>query len=171
MVKTRQDMLDQERSLPKATLATWNAMAITWEANPLMPNLFERTTECVSIVSVHYELVAEGGGILHGDTASSKMLVQGVQLEETQRQLKFNQAVTGLHPMVAQKRIMLEQCSKACRKVLSWIDGQTLFMPKVAVMRAAVTVEHAWKAGVEPIASKLVQDILLLLLSGLDADV
>ncbi|KAJ7817081.1 hypothetical protein B0H13DRAFT_2242339 [Mycena leptocephala] len=49
----------------------------------------------------------------------------------------------GNHPTLTQKRVMLERCSKARRKILSWMETQTQFMPEVAVLRAASAAKHA----------------------------
>ncbi|KAJ7141036.1 hypothetical protein C8R44DRAFT_604776, partial [Mycena epipterygia] len=171
MVKTRADTLEQEQTLPRDTLGEWKEQMAAWEADAAAPNPFERTTKQVSIASVRYELAVEGGGMVRGDTASAEMLAQGVQLEETQRQLKFDQAATGNHPTIGQKRVMLERCSKARRKVLSWMDTQTSFMPEVAVLRTEAAEKRAEESGLKPVAGELVQDMPLLLPSALDAGV
>lgn len=85
--------------------------------------------------------------------------------------MKFDQAATGMHPTIGQKRVMLERCSKARRKILAWMDTQTMFMPEVAVLRAAAAVKHSEESGVRPVAGELVQDIALLMPSELDAGV
>ncbi|KAJ7093330.1 hypothetical protein B0H15DRAFT_776920 [Mycena belliarum] len=171
MVKTRRDTLAQEGSLPVETLAEWTAMAMAWEADADKPNPFERTTEQISIASVRFKLAQEGGGVMRGETESADMLAQGVQLEETQRQLRFDQAATGAHPTLVQKRVMLERCSKARRKILTWMDIQTPFMPEVAAIRAAAAEERAIGAGMGPVAGELVQNMPLLLPSALGVDV
>ncbi|KAJ7120853.1 hypothetical protein C8R44DRAFT_920339, partial [Mycena epipterygia] len=156
MVKTRQDTLEQEHTLPKETLTPWKEGMAAWEADANAANPFERTTQVVSIASVRYELVQEGGGLVRGNTESSEMLAQGVQ---------------GIHPTIGQKRVMLEWCSKARRKILAWMDTQTSFMPEVAVLRAAAAEKHAEESSLRPVAGELVQDIPLLMPSELDADV
>ncbi|KAJ7107449.1 hypothetical protein C8R44DRAFT_885462 [Mycena epipterygia] len=72
---------------------------------------------------------------------------------------------------VGSKRVMLEWCSKARRKVLSWMDTQTLFMPEVAVLRTEAAEKRVEESRLKPVAGELVQDMPLLLLSGLDAGV
>ncbi|KAJ7079804.1 hypothetical protein B0H15DRAFT_953890 [Mycena belliarum] len=171
MVKTRRDTLEQERSLPADTLSQWKAGVVAWEENADEPNPFERTTEEISIASVRYKLATEGGGVVRGDTESADMLSQGIQLEETQRVLKFDQAAAGIHPTLTQKRVMLERCSKARRKILAWMDVQTTFMPEVAVLRAAAAAERAEASGINPVAGELVQDLRLLLPSALEVGV
>ncbi|KAJ7075957.1 hypothetical protein B0H15DRAFT_791204 [Mycena belliarum] len=171
MVKTRRDTLEQERSLPPATVAEWTAACEAWEANEDAPNPFERTREDVSIASVRYQLTEAGGGVVRGDTSSSEMIAVGIQLEEQQRQLKFDQAATGLHPTLNQKRVMLERCSKLRRKILAWTDLQTLFMPELAVLRTAAIEERAAASRTKPIAGDLVQDIALLMPSQIEREV
>ncbi|KAJ6542094.1 hypothetical protein DFH09DRAFT_929200 [Mycena vulgaris] len=171
MVTTRRDTLEQERSLPRATLVQWKTDVVAWEADSTKPNPFERTTQLVNIASVRYELAMEGGGEVRGNTESSEMLAQGVQLEDTQRLIKFDQAATGDHPTIQQKRIMLERCSKTRRKILSWMEIQTPFMPEVAASRAAVAEQRAEASRLKPVAGDLVQDIPLLLPSALDVEV
>ncbi|KAJ6524642.1 hypothetical protein DFH09DRAFT_1046744 [Mycena vulgaris] len=165
MVKTRRDTLEQERSLPRATLVQWKADVVAWEADSKNTNPFERTTKLVNIASVRYALAMEGGGEVRGNTESSEMLAQGVQLEDTQRLIEFDQAATGIHPTIKQKRVMLERCSKTRRKILSWMDIQTPFMPEVANLRAEAAEKRSEATG------DLVQDIPLLLPSALDAGV
>ncbi|KAJ7431719.1 hypothetical protein FB451DRAFT_1573587 [Mycena latifolia] len=171
MVKTRRDTLEQEASLPAETLVEWTAATVAWEADASKPNPFERTTQEKSLASVRYELAQEGGGAVRGETESSEMLAQGVQLEETQRQLKFDQAATGTHPTIEQKRTMLERCSKARHKILTWMGIQTSFMPEVGVLRAAAAEKRAEESGLNPVAGELVQDMPLLLPSALAPDV
>jgi hypothetical protein len=66
---------------------------------------------------------------------------------------------------------MLERCSKTRRKLLSWMDTQTLFMPEVLVLRTAAADERAAASRLKPVAGELVQDIPLLLPSALEAHV
>ena len=87
------------------------------------------------------------------------------------RQLKSDQAATGNHPTINQKREMLERCSKVRRKLLAWIEVQTLFMPEVAISRAEAAAQRVEESGTRPMVGELVQDIPLLLPSQLDADV
>ncbi|KAJ7178238.1 hypothetical protein C8R46DRAFT_1346442 [Mycena filopes] len=171
MVSTRQDTLDQERTLPRATLAKWRTGCEAWEADAAAANPFQRTRDQVTIASVRYELAQEGKAIVRGQTDSSDMLAMGVQLEEQQRQLRFDQASAGDHPTVDQKRVMLERCSKARRKILTWMDTQALFMPEVTVLRLAAAEKRAEESRTKPVAGELVQDMPLLLPSGLAADV
>ncbi|KAJ7471708.1 hypothetical protein B0H11DRAFT_2237257 [Mycena galericulata] len=171
MVKTRRDTREQERTLPRATVVEWEKMCVAWEADASKPNPFERTVEVKTIASVRYELVQEGGGIVRGQTDSAEMLAMGVQLEEQQRQLKFDQAAAGAHPTVDQKRVMLERCSKARRKILTWMDVQAQFMPEVSVLRAAAAEKRAEESRTNPVAGELVQDMPLLLPSDLPPDV
>ncbi|KAJ7752368.1 hypothetical protein B0H16DRAFT_1317532 [Mycena metata] len=86
------------------------------------------------------------------------------------RQRKFDQAAGGDHPTVNQKRVMLERCSKVRRKILSWMETQTQFMPEVAVLRTQAAAKRAEESGTQPIAGELVQDIALLLPSELPAE-
>ena len=84
MVKTLGDTLEQERTLPAATLVEWRAACVAWEADASKPNPFERKREVISIASVRYDLAREGGGITRGQSDSSEMLSTGIQLEEQQ---------------------------------------------------------------------------------------
>ncbi|KAJ6484283.1 hypothetical protein DFH09DRAFT_1252934 [Mycena vulgaris] len=171
MVKTRKDTLEQERTLPRATVVEWKTGVVAWEEDATKPNPVERTTQQINIASVRYELALEGGGEVRGNADSSEMLAQGVQLEDTQRQLKFDQGVTGDHPTVKQKREMLERCSKTRRKILAWMDVQTSFMPEVAVLRSAAVERRAQESRLQPVAGDLVQDMPLLLPSALEPGV
>ncbi|KAJ6529050.1 hypothetical protein DFH09DRAFT_1412508 [Mycena vulgaris] len=171
MVQTRRDTLSQEHTLPVRTVVEWKKAVVAWEADATQPNPFERTTTTKNIASVRYELAQEGGGIVRGNTDSSEMLAQGIKLEDTQRQLKFDQAATGNHPTIQQKRVMLERCSKTRRKILAWMDMQTTFMPEVGVLRAAAAEKRAEEARLKPVAGDLVQDLPLLMPSALDVSV
>ncbi|KAJ6467032.1 hypothetical protein DFH09DRAFT_1112085 [Mycena vulgaris] len=122
---------------------------------------FERTTQLViSPRSVRAGNGGRRGGAReHGEFGDAGARVQ---LEDTQRLIKFNQAATGDHPTIQQKRIMLERCSKTRRKILSWMEIQTPFMPEVAASRAAVAEQRAEASRLKPVAGDLVQDIPLL---------
>ncbi|KAJ7145502.1 hypothetical protein C8R46DRAFT_918383, partial [Mycena filopes] len=170
MVKARRETLLQEGTLPQATLAEWKATSVAWEANTMLPNPFERKRDQISIASVRYQLAEEGGGVVRGGTHSAEMLAMGVQLEEQQRQVKFDQADTGNHPTLTQKCVMLERCSKTRRKVFSWMETQTQFMPEVAVLRTAAAAAREEEGGTHPVPGELVQDLRLLLPSALEAD-
>ncbi|KAJ6548887.1 hypothetical protein B0H19DRAFT_1032024 [Mycena capillaripes] len=151
---SRHKTLEQERTLPQETLAEWRMECEAWEADALQPNPFERKTATKSIASVRYELAQEGGGIIRGETASSEMLAMAVQLEEQQY-----------------KRVMLERCSKTRRKIMTWMETQTQFMPEVTVLRAAAGAKRVEESKTKPVAGELVQDIPLLLPSQLGAGV
>lgn len=84
MVRTRREMLEQERTLPPETLVEWKAACVAWEQDISKPNPFERTHTEITLASVRYQLAEEGGGIVRGDTDSSEMLAMGVKLEEEQ---------------------------------------------------------------------------------------
>ncbi|KAJ7611090.1 hypothetical protein DFH06DRAFT_1016313 [Mycena polygramma] len=163
MVRSRKDTLAQERTLPKATLAVWREMAETWEANPVKPNPFERTREAINIASVRCELAEEGGGVVRGETESSDMLAQGVQIEE--------QHAAGLHPTVDQRRIMFERCGKTRRKLIAWMQLQEQFMPEVAVLRSTAATERAKQSKTKPLEGELVQNMAVFMPSHLDGDV
>ncbi|KAJ6595066.1 hypothetical protein DFH09DRAFT_1305749 [Mycena vulgaris] len=171
MVETQGNTLEQEQTLPKAALAEWTVATVAWEEDTSKPNPFARMTQEVSMASVRYELAVEGGGAVRGDTESAEMLAQGVQLEEAQRELKFDQAAAGLHPTLAQKRVMLERCGKTRHKLLLWMDTQMLFMPEVVVLRTAAADACTKASQLKPVAGELVQDIPLLLPSALEAHV
>lgn len=83
----------------------------------------------------------------------------------------FDQAAAGAHPTTDQKRVMLERCNKIRRKIFTWIDTQTQFMPEVAVVRAEAAAKRAEESRTRPVAGELVQEIPLLLPSRLPADV
>ncbi|KAJ7760049.1 hypothetical protein B0H16DRAFT_1313165, partial [Mycena metata] len=172
MIATRRDTLEQERTLPRGTVKEWTTTCINWENDAAMENPFERKRDQISLASVRYELVQEGKALVRGQTDSSEMLAMGVQLEEQQyRQLRFDQAAAGDHPTVDQKRVMLERCSKARRKILSWMETQVQFMPEVTVLRAQAAEKRAEASGTKPVAGELVQDIALFLPSRLPGDV
>ncbi|KAJ6523886.1 hypothetical protein DFH09DRAFT_1329751 [Mycena vulgaris] len=157
-VQTRCKTLEQERALPVETVAEWKEGVIAWEADPRAVNLFEQTTQHITIASVRYKLVQEGGGVVQENTDSAELLAQGVQLEDTECLLKHDQDATRDHPTISQKRIMLERCSKTRRKILAWID------------RRPAAEKRAEASGLEPVQGDLVQDIPLLFPSGLEAN-
>ncbi|KAK7029968.1 CxC2 domain-containing protein [Favolaschia claudopus] len=169
MLRTRRETLQMERTLPAETLEEWKEMCVAWEANAACPNPFERTQKQIDLASVRLQLTVEGGGMVRGEINSTEMLSMGVKLESEQRELKFDQATVGLHPTVTQKRLMLERCSKLRRKVLSWMETQTQFMPSVAVVRAEASAKR--QSPIQPAAGELVQDIPLLMPSTLAPDV
>ncbi len=84
MIRTRRETLDMERTLPPETLAEWKREYAAWEEDTTNPNPFRRKHELVSLASVRFELAAEGGGMVRGDTASSEMLAMGLKLEGEQ---------------------------------------------------------------------------------------
>ncbi|KAJ6457034.1 hypothetical protein C8R47DRAFT_996066 [Mycena vitilis] len=170
MVKTRKETLEQQRTLPLAAVVQWTGDCVAWEENPKNTNPFQRKTEEITIASIRYQLAAEGGGMVRGETPSAEMLANGISLETEQRRLKFDQAAAGLHPTLNQKREMLERCGKVRRKLLSWMETQVQFMPEVTVVRAAAAAERAATSGTKPVDGELVQDMELLLPSALEPD-
>ncbi|KAJ7733642.1 hypothetical protein B0H16DRAFT_1210260, partial [Mycena metata] len=60
MVSSRRDTLDQERTLPRATLGEWRATCVAWESDWAMPNPFERKRDQITLASVRFDLAQEG---------------------------------------------------------------------------------------------------------------
>ncbi|KAJ7262597.1 hypothetical protein C8J57DRAFT_1719453 [Mycena rebaudengoi] len=167
MVETRAALEDMEVLLGGVegeTVKTWTAMADAWEKDPECANPFESERKNEHLAQVRRELAEEAAareaansevpGAVRSDMHVTELLGMGLQLEETQRELGWETAATGLHPTDKQRTALVERTSKLRRKIVTRLRD----LEDAARARASRT---------QPIQGVKVQDLALWLPSAM----
>ncbi|KAJ7019538.1 hypothetical protein C8F04DRAFT_1276138 [Mycena alexandri] len=161
MVHTKRALEDLEESLGPAVVAEWEAMAVAWEADSTSPNPFETIRKDLHVAKVRAELAEEAAareargvedlGSVRGDMHITELIGMGMQLEDQQRILASDIALTGLHPTDGQRRAM------------------TKFFPGLQNVRQLEDEARARVAETQPIPGVSVSNLKLWLPSGIVA--
>ncbi|KAJ7094134.1 hypothetical protein C8R44DRAFT_645647, partial [Mycena epipterygia] len=173
MVTTREALVDLEASFEEATLVEWRKMVEAWEGNLGEPNPFESSKKDEHLAEVQRELAVEAAerietiGAVREDMHFTELIAMGLQLEEQQRVLRFDEATTGLHPSAKQRTALIERTSKLRRKIFTWAEIQKLFFPVVETLRKQEDDAQAHAAGSQPVPGLKVQELTLWLPSAL----
>ncbi|KAJ7257694.1 hypothetical protein C8J57DRAFT_1436922 [Mycena rebaudengoi] len=180
MVETKAALEDMEELLGGVegeTVKTWTAMAEAWERDPESPNPFESVRKNEHLAQVRRELAEEAAareatnsevlGAVRSDMHVMELLAMGLQLEETQRELGWETAATGLHPTDKQRTALVERTSKLRRKIVTWMEIQAQFFPQVLILRDLEDAARVRASRTQPIQGVKVQDLALWLPSAL----
>ncbi|KAF8070016.1 hypothetical protein FPV67DRAFT_1413223 [Lyophyllum atratum] len=161
---------DFEASLPPDDVATWREKVETWEANPDAPNPYAQKMKVVSEREARLKL-AEGvaakeqAGVeeMESGLHATVMIANGLVIEEDQRKLAADTSDLGQHPTANQLSNLLERSNQLRRKIATWIDVQTLFLPEAARERAKLVQ----RVGPDGVAQTKAYEIALWLPSNL----
>ncbi|KAG6907526.1 hypothetical protein DXG01_008615 [Tephrocybe rancida] len=141
-------------ALPVEDTTEWTRVVQTWEADGTQPNPFATAYENVSESRVRLELAREDEAELredltaaiHEDVPPSRLIAQGLELEDHQRVLLRDTRALGAHSTDLQRSKILERSNRLLRKLEAWAGIQVLYMPGVAALRA----KEELKGGAEP---------------------
>ncbi|KAG6877691.1 hypothetical protein C0992_009434 [Termitomyces sp. T32_za158] len=151
-------------ALPKNDINEWRGLVEAWEEDGKKVNPFAASVQKISESSVRLELAQEDEAqlkekmtvALHDDVPPSRLIAQGLELEDHQRVLCIDTNALGPHATDLQRSKLIERGNQLFRKIEAWMKIQTLYMPQVAVIRARA--EHA---GSAELPSAIDVDLLL----------
>ncbi|KAI0747825.1 hypothetical protein C8Q80DRAFT_1316398 [Daedaleopsis nitida] len=142
-------------SFEDEVVTQWEADVQTWEADPKKaPNPYIVQRPHLSQAAIRLELaekdkqaLANGTAtVLHEDFSASSMLVNGLEIEETQRRLHSEYKALTKHTPDLTRAKLIEKSNVLQRKIDTWRSVQQLFMPSVVtiqVQSGAVTPYQA----------------------------
>ncbi|KAJ7572817.1 hypothetical protein C8J56DRAFT_756599, partial [Mycena floridula] len=109
-----------------------------WERNNQLVNPFEATLEPITLAKVRLEMAArepfETRDIQH-TVSPGGMIMQGIEIEDSQARLRRETAVLGPHSTDLQRAKVIEANTRLRRKIEAWYDIQNVYMPAVALVR------------------------------------
>ncbi|KAG6835885.1 hypothetical protein H0H93_013691 [Arthromyces matolae] len=151
-------------ALPTEDVAKWTQLVELWEKDNSNFNPFAATIQKISENAVRLELAEEDAAqlkenvtnVLHDDVPPSRLIAQGLELEDHQHALQVDIEALGKNATDLQRTKVVERSNRLYRKIEAWITIQTLYMPHVAIIRS-----RAESAGGDEPPSPLTIDILL----------
>ncbi|KAK0491728.1 hypothetical protein EDD18DRAFT_1109479 [Armillaria luteobubalina] len=125
------------KSLPQQDVAKWTEIVEAWEADRTKLNPFARTVANKTEAAMHLQLAQEDAqdelAGLDSDefhtTSPKDMILQGIQLEGSQRRIAWLNKDLGLHSTDLQRAQVLEKSNHLCRHIESWFIIQEVHMP------------------------------------------
>ncbi|KAG6916283.1 hypothetical protein DXG01_007524 [Tephrocybe rancida] len=131
-------------ALPESNTVEWLGLVEAWEKDGTRPNPFAANVQKISENAVRLEMAEEDAvqmrenltAIIHRDVPPSRLIAQGLELEDHQRILRIDNAALGGHSTDLQRSKILERGNRLFRKIEAWTSIQTLYMPHVATIRA-----------------------------------
>ncbi|KAG6808347.1 hypothetical protein H0H92_004412 [Tricholoma furcatifolium] len=132
-----------DMALPAEDTAEWTRIVQAWEADGTNPNPFQTTFETISESRVRLELAQEDEAELrehltaaiHEDVPPSRLIAQGIELEDQKVILLRDTRALGPHATDLQRSKILERSNRLLRKLEAWATIQLLYIPTVAALR------------------------------------
>ncbi|KAJ7787000.1 hypothetical protein B0H14DRAFT_3506102 [Mycena olivaceomarginata] len=129
-------LVEAEQGLLGVDLERWTKEMELWEDDPANPNPFKVAERPEDIFAIRKRLAedAEGARVgdaaddIRGDLHAHEMIDMGMQLEEQQRTLQWDNR---------QKTALLERSNKLGRKITEWLKIRESFVPIVVPLRMA----------------------------------
>ncbi|KAJ3537962.1 hypothetical protein NMY22_g5368 [Coprinellus aureogranulatus] len=127
----------------KDTIKEFTAKVKAWEADSSQPNPYKGSADVISANSVRLQLAAKDAErskendkvFLHREVTPSLLIYQGIEIEDQQRRLAFDNEGLGEHATDLQKAKILERTASLQRKITAFISIQHLYVPALAIMR------------------------------------
>ncbi|EAU83273.2 hypothetical protein CC1G_12790 [Coprinopsis cinerea okayama7 len=125
----------------------WGAMVRAWEADNSKPNPYESSSTHMTASAVRLELAEEDesarkeGRLVsaHAEVTPSVFIMQGIELEEAQRRLRYEFNALGDHSTDLQRAKVTQRSTSVQRRIDAWMTLQNIFMPMVAGQRESET--------------------------------
>ncbi|KAG6809276.1 hypothetical protein H0H92_000837 [Tricholoma furcatifolium] len=152
--------------LPEQYTEQWRQLVEAWERDGNSNNPFAPKVEKISENAVRLELALEDEArllapltsVLHDDVSPSRLIAQGLELEEQQRILRLDVSELGGHSTDLQRSKLIERSNRLFRRIEAWMSIQVLYLPQVAAIRTRA--EFA-AAGSDEIPSAATVDLFL----------
>ncbi|KAG6819307.1 hypothetical protein H0H93_013170 [Arthromyces matolae] len=136
-------------ALPAADTDQWLIMVEAWEKDRSNTNPFAAKVERISESAVRLELAEEDAvdlresltASIHDDVSPSRLIAQGLELEDHQRVLRRDMEELGPHSTDLQRSKVIERSNRLLRKIEAWMSIQVLYMPQVAPIRTRSEIQ------------------------------
>ncbi|KAG6876851.1 hypothetical protein C0992_011551 [Termitomyces sp. T32_za158] len=143
-----------DQALALTDTVNWTHDIQAWECDRTKPNPFAAKLPKITENAIRLELAQEEEASLHetftehihDDVSPSRLIAQGLELEDHQRTIRIDARALGLHSTDLQRAKVIERGNRLYRKIEAWCSIQALYIPSVALLRARD--EHA--GGDEP---------------------
>ncbi|KAG1732569.1 hypothetical protein EDB19DRAFT_2003561 [Suillus lakei] len=159
------ELAELEDAINTSTLALWRTDVEAWEEDNTNANPFETMTQAtVHLKFTECERRDLQDGIdssLHAEISPSMLIANGLKLKDQQRRLCADRKTSSQNPTDNQKA-KIQTCSNTLqRKLDTWIQVQTLYMP--AITSLCLRTQHD-----DSPQHEMPEDFVLLLPSQLD---
>ncbi|KAF9065627.1 hypothetical protein BDP27DRAFT_1366228 [Rhodocollybia butyracea] len=135
-----QEMCEQ---LDKETVAVWRRSVEAWEADSSKPNPLVSTIRPLSYHSVRLKLAKKdelraqsGSQVVSREVSPVQMIVEGLELEEQQRRLRWDAGQLGQHATLLQQAKIKERATALARRVGAWTAIQQFHLPAATILRS-----------------------------------
>ncbi|KAF8065986.1 hypothetical protein FPV67DRAFT_1692449 [Lyophyllum atratum] len=153
-----------DTALPAEETSAWTRMVQAWEADGRKANPYATTIQKITETAVCLELAAEEEAALredltseiHDDVKPSRLIAQGLEIEDHQRILLIDSKALGPHATDLQRSKVIERCTRLWHKIKAWTSIQQLYIPGLASIHARAERE----GGDEPVSAVNI-DLLL----------
>ncbi|KAF8055893.1 hypothetical protein FPV67DRAFT_1679300 [Lyophyllum atratum] len=133
-----------DAALPENDTTEWTRLVQLWESDGNNPNPFAAKVQKITENAVRLELASEEEAslredltsMIHDDVSPSRLIAQGLELEDHQRILLRDTKSLGQHATSLQRSKIIERSNRLWRKIEAWTSIQQLYMPVAAVLRA-----------------------------------
>ncbi|KAH6899328.1 hypothetical protein BKA70DRAFT_1526994 [Coprinopsis sp. MPI-PUGE-AT-0042] len=162
-IQSRQELVDAfkifDSSIPEQQGRDWSQMVEEWEHNPSSPNPFMPARNVLTSSTVRLRLAAEDAeavregkaNVVYEDVTPSIFVLQGIELEESQRALSDSRSELGPQSTSLQRSKVVERGATLQRKIDQWISLQGSFMPPTMALRQAADKVASSTEGPEQI--------------------
>ncbi|KAF8078862.1 hypothetical protein FPV67DRAFT_1558069 [Lyophyllum atratum] len=133
-----------DAALPEEDTVEWTRLVQLWESDGNNANPFAAKVQKITENAVRLELASEEEASLredltsaiHDDVSPSRLIAQGLELEDHQRLLRRDMKSLGPHATSLQRSKIIERGNRLWRKIEAWTSIQQLYMPGAAVLRS-----------------------------------
>ncbi|KAG6895616.1 hypothetical protein C0992_000364, partial [Termitomyces sp. T32_za158] len=132
-----------DNSLTLADTTQWTHEVQAWEQDGTQPNPFAAKLLKITENAVRLELAQEEEASMletltdhiHDDVSPSRLIAQGLELEDHQRILRIDAQALGQHSTDLQRAKVIERGNRLFRKIEAWCSIQALYIPGAALLR------------------------------------
>ncbi|KAG6818624.1 hypothetical protein H0H93_003377 [Arthromyces matolae] len=136
-----------DAALPEQDVVEWTLQVQTWERNPSATNPFQATVTKITENAVRLELALEDQARLredlttslndtvHNDVPPGRLIAQGLELEDLQRNLRIDSADISESSTSLQRSKIIERSNSLFRKIEAWTSIQSLYIPLASTLR------------------------------------
>ncbi|KAG6914351.1 hypothetical protein DXG01_000902 [Tephrocybe rancida] len=125
------NFLEFDSAFPEEDARAWTSMVQAWEADPSQPNPFVATVAKITENAICLELALEDEArlredltsVIHDDVPPSRLIAQGLELEDHQRLLRLEIKGLGAHSTSLQRSKAVERSNRLFWKIEAWMTS------------------------------------------------